>query len=73
MSSNLTAEQTKKTTRARLQWHGIICGAWQTCLNCGYWESTAKDFTGYCRRFAQVPPLDIIVAGCQDHESSLPF
>lgn len=73
MSSNQTPEQKQKSDRARIQWGSIISGAWQTCLNCGNWESEQKNFAGYCRRFAQVPPLDVIVAGCQDHEPYTPF
>lgn len=42
---------------------------WQTCLNCVQWD----ELTETCIQFNARPPAPIIVNGCRDYQSDIPF
>lgn len=43
--------------------------AWSCCLNCDHWN---KDKL-WCSKWDVLPPLDVIVVGCEDYENDVPF
>ena len=42
---------------------------WQTCLNCTQFDIDADT----CKRYNAKPPAYIILSGCKDHETDIPF
>ena len=61
---------------------------WQCCLNCDHWTKTSRArvldetrYEGYrleetgpmCMKYNVLPPPDVIVTGCRDHEDMIPF
>lgn len=80
MSSKRVEEYSKQveelrevaTKRMELQAKLIDVHAWQTCLNCLYWQGN-MGMPGQCEKFKATPPLHIVVSGCPDHENDIPF
>jgi hypothetical protein len=63
--ANLIAADQRKLrvlSRSKLQHEYTLQGAWQTCLNCVSWRPD----TEACGKYAQTPPPDVLVAGCED-------
>jgi hypothetical protein len=58
----------KAELRIELQAAMIRTEAWQSCLNCLWWQGDKE-----CGKFNAVPPAHVIVNGCRDHEADIPF
>lgn len=61
---------------------------WQSCLNCIHWSKSGKETIldptqncGYrevetgpsCMEFKVLPPPEVLVVGCENHEWDIPF
>lgn len=62
------------------QTHIINAGVWRCCLNCAHWDhgfpldtANGPATNPHCGKFDAVPPPAIIVHGCRDHETDIPF
>jgi hypothetical protein len=43
--------------------------AWNCCLNCDHWNREKQ----WCNKWNVLPPLEVIVVGCEDYENAIPF
>lgn len=44
---------------------------WQTCLNCDMYKGTEEK--PFCGLHKGVPPVSVVVCGCEDHLMKIPF
>lgn len=66
----LTPIERSNEARADMQWQFVKQFAWQCCFNC---EEFNKE-TAQCKLNGnQVPPPQIILLGCKDHITDIPF
>lgn len=58
-------------------------GRWPTCTNCEYWlhvtsveihegQSTREEWHE-CSKYKMIPPEEVVVVGCVNHEPKVPF
>lgn len=53
-------------------------GFWKCCLNCENWSNHSPQYKGFdpvnlCRKYNAMPPLDVLVLGCESWLCVLPF
>jgi hypothetical protein len=48
---------------------------WACCPNCAYWltQSSPNIMISQCDKFKMLPPLEVIVVGCEAWLSEVPF
>ena len=76
MSSDKQAKQHMIDVRNEV----VRQGRWATCTNCECWtdrtefsESGDMKVYNYCAKYKMIPPPEVIVVGCANHESGVPF
>ncbi|WNO48675.1 hypothetical protein [Achromobacter phage nyashin_LB6] len=45
----------------------------QNCLNCVHWQKGDATKPQGCSKYRQLPPPDVIVHGCEQHDFDVPF
>jgi len=61
----------KKFNRDRIEFqhNAISFNIWQCCLNCENWNKKDKN----CRLFKAIPPVEVLVIGCEEYINDIPF
>lgn len=52
--------------KIKLQNKMIEKDCWQCCKNCLYWN-------GQCKQFNAIPPMQVLIVGCENWEYDIPF
>lgn len=45
----------------------------QNCLNCVHWQKGDATEPKGCSKYRQLPPPEVIVHGCEQHDFDIPF
>lgn len=73
--SSLKPDPTPAQLRLLFQRHAASLGAQilQNCLNCVHWQKGDANKPQGCTKYRQLPPPDVIVHGCEQHDFDIPF
>jgi len=59
--------------RINFQQKMINCDHWQCCQNCVHLDKMFEGMPCYCSLFNAVPPVHVIVVGCENWQYEIPF
>jgi hypothetical protein len=59
----------------RIEWQNELIrkDVWQCCLNCEEWSDGQNNKPLGCKLHQALPPIAVIVVGCKDHMTDIPF
>lgn len=69
-------EATAKDNELRLR--VVRAGLWRCCLNCEHWcevgvATSTERVYNLCGKYDMMPPDEVIIVGCPEHQQAIPF